>query len=62
MRTIDHIYIDGVFVSHTATSARASSIQAPRETIGYVVLADEEDALRAVAAKKALPTFSQTTG
>ena len=62
MRAIDHIYLDGAFVKPHGSERLELINPHTEETIGYVVLADKEDALRAVAAaKKALPTFSQTT-
>jgi aldehyde dehydrogenase (NAD+) len=62
MRTIDHIYIDGAFVKPHGNERLELINPSTEKTNAYVVLADKEDALRAVAAaKQALPTFSQTT-
>lgn len=62
MRTIDHIYIDGAFVEPHGSERLELVNPSTEKTIGYVVLADREDALRAVAAaKRALPSFSRTT-
>jgi len=62
MPTIDHIYIDGAFVKPHGHERLELINPSTEKTIGYVVLADKEDALRAVAAaKNALPCFSQTT-
>ena len=62
MRAIDHIYIDGAFVEPHGSERLELVNPSTEKIIGYVVLADRDDALRAVAAaKKALPSFSRTT-
>src|SRR6201996_1224935 len=62
MRNIDHIYIDGAFVKPHGSERFPLVNPTTEEVIGHVVLADEEDAQRAVeAAKAALPAFSRTS-
>ena len=62
MRTIDHIYIDGAFVKPHGSERLELVNPSTEEILGYVVLADAEDALHAVAAaKQAGPAFSQTS-
>lgn len=62
MHTIDHLYIDGAFVKPQGSERFDLVNPSTEELIGQVVLADREDARRAVAAaKKALPAFSQSS-
>lgn len=62
MRTIDQIYIDGAFVKPHGTERLDLINPANEAVIGQVVLADREDARRAIAAaKRALPAFSRST-
>ncbi|HEY4079755.1 MAG TPA: aldehyde dehydrogenase family protein [Burkholderiaceae bacterium] len=62
MRTINQLYIDGAFVEPHGTERLELVNPTTEDILGHVVLADREDALRAVAAaKRALPSFSQTS-
>ena len=62
MRNIDHLYIDGAFVKPHGTARFPLVNPATEEVIGHVVLADKEDAQRAIAAaRNALPAFARTT-
>lgn len=62
MHTIEHIYIDGAFVTPHGEERFDLFNPATEETIGHVRLGDAEDARRAIAAaKRAFPAFSKTT-
>jgi len=62
MRNIDHVYIDGAFVKPHGTERFALVNPTTEEVLGHAVLADQEDARRAVAAaSSALPAFSRTS-
>ena len=62
MRFIDKIYIDGSFVTPHGTELFDLHNPATAQVIGRVRLADEEDALTAVAAaKRAFPAFARTS-
>jgi aldehyde dehydrogenase (NAD+) len=62
MYTIDHIYIDGAFVTPHGGERFELFNPATEEVIGTVRLADAEDARRAIAAaRRAFVTFSKTT-
>ncbi len=62
MKTIDKIYINGEFVTPHGTE-RFSLINPTNNTLtGHVILGDEEDTRKAIAAaKEAFKTFSKTT-
>jgi aldehyde dehydrogenase (NAD+) len=62
MHAIEHIYIDGAFVTPHGDERFELFNPATEEVIGTVRLADAEDARRAIAAaKRAFSTFSRTT-
>ena len=62
MQIIDHIYIDGAFVTPHGDEYFDLFNPASGQVIGRVRLADAEDAERAIAAaKRAFPAFSRTT-
>lgn len=62
MKTIDKIYINGAFVTPHGTETFELINPSTNQVIGTVVLGDEEDTKRAIAAAKAaFITFSQTT-
>jgi aldehyde dehydrogenase (NAD+) len=62
MRSIDKIYIDGKFVTPHGTERSPVFNPATEEMIGEVRLADETDAIAAVAAaKRAFAGFSKTS-
>jgi aldehyde dehydrogenase (NAD+) len=62
MHTIEHIYIDGAFVTPHGEERFELFNPATEEVIGTVRLGDAEDARRAIAAaKRAFPAFSKTT-
>ena len=62
MRNIDRLYIDGAFVEPHGTERFPLVNPTNEEVLGHVVLADKQDAQRAIAAaRKALPAFSRTT-
>src|ERR1700760_3616377 len=62
MHTIEHIYIDGAFVTPHGEERFELFNPAKETVIGTVRLADAEDARRAIAAaKRAFPAFSRTS-
>ena len=62
MHNIDHLYIDGAFVKPHGTERFDLVNPSTEELVGQVVLADRDDARRAIAAaRKALPAFSRTS-
>ena len=62
MRTISRHYIDGAFVESHGREVLRGINPANGQVLSEVVLGDEVDAQRAIAAaKRALPTFSQTS-
>jgi len=62
MKTIDTIYIDGQFVTPHGREPLALLDPATEQETTTVILADEIDARRAIAAAKAAyPAFSRTT-
>jgi aldehyde dehydrogenase (NAD+) len=62
MHTIEHIYIDGAFVTPHGEERFELFNPATEQVIGTVCLADAEDARRAIAAAaRAFPAFSKTT-
>jgi aldehyde dehydrogenase (NAD+) len=62
MHTLEHIYIDGAFVTPHGQERFELFNPATEEVIGTVRLADAEDARRAIAAaKRALGSFSKTS-
>ena len=62
MKTIDHIYIDGAFVTPHGTELFDLHNPATAAVIGQVRLGDEIDTRAAIgAAKRAFPTFSRST-
>jgi aldehyde dehydrogenase (NAD+) len=62
MKTIDKIYINGAYVTPNGTEKFTLINPSTNETIGEVVLADEQDTRLAIAAaKEAFKTFSRTT-
>jgi aldehyde dehydrogenase (NAD+) len=62
MHSIDHIYIDGEFVTPNGTERFDLHNPATGAVIGQVRLGDVTDTRRAIAAaKRAFPTFSRTT-
>jgi aldehyde dehydrogenase (NAD+) len=62
MHLIDHIYIDGTFVTPHGQERFELFNPATEEVIGTVRLADAEDTRLAIAAaKRAFPAFSRTT-
>src|ERR1700754_4033733 len=62
MHTIEHIYIDGAFVTPHGEERFELFNPATEEVIGTVRLGDAEDARRAIAAaKRAFPAFAKTT-
>ncbi|SAK96722.1 aldehyde dehydrogenase [Caballeronia hypogeia] len=61
MQIIDHIYIDGAFVTPHGDEFFDLFNPATEQVIGRVRLADAEDARRAIAAaRRAFPAFSRT--
>ncbi|MFE7156966.1 aldehyde dehydrogenase family protein [Streptomyces sp. NPDC057636] len=62
MRKINHVYIDGQFVTPHGTELLPLFNPATEQVIGEVRLADRTDALAAInAAKRAFPGFSKTS-
>ncbi|MGO4382354.1 aldehyde dehydrogenase family protein [Pseudoduganella sp. RAF53_2] len=62
MKTLDHIYINGEFVSPHGEEFMEFANPSTNEPLTRVRLADETDAQRAIAAAKAAyPAFSRTT-
>lgn len=62
MKTLDKIYINGQFVTLHGTETFDLLNPTDNTLVGKVVLGDEEDARKAIAAaQKAFTTFSQTT-
>ncbi|MDR5836448.1 aldehyde dehydrogenase family protein [Caballeronia sp. LZ034LL] len=62
MRTIEHIYIDGAFVTPHGDELFELVNPATEQVIGRVRLGDAQDARLAIAAaKRAFPTHSQTS-
>lgn len=62
MKTLDKIYINGQFVTPHGTETFDLLNPTNNTLVGKVVLGDEEDARKAIAAaQKAFTTFSQTT-
>jgi aldehyde dehydrogenase (NAD+) len=62
MQTIQHIYIDGAFVTPHGTETIEIINPTTEKPLARATLADAEDTRRAIAAaKKAFPAFAQTT-
>ncbi len=62
MQTINQIYIDGAFVTPHGTETVEIINPTTERVLASAALADAEDTRRAIAAaKKALPSFAQTT-
>jgi aldehyde dehydrogenase (NAD+) len=62
MRAITKHYIDGAFVESHGRKVMESINPTNQQVLGSVMLGDEEDARRAIAAaKRAFPTYSRTT-
>src|SRR4029077_11911694 len=62
MKIITKHYIDGAFVESHGRNAMESINPTTQQVLGSVMLGDEEDARRAIAAaKRAFQTYSRTT-
>jgi aldehyde dehydrogenase (NAD+) len=62
MKAITKHYIDGAFVESHGRKVTESINPTNQQVLGSVMLGDEEDARRAIAAaKRAFPTYSRTT-
>jgi aldehyde dehydrogenase (NAD+) len=62
MKSITRHYIDGAFVESHGRKVMASINPTNQQVLGSVILGDEEDAQRAIAAaKRAFQTYSRTT-
>jgi aldehyde dehydrogenase (NAD+) len=62
MRAITKHYIDGAFVESHGRKVMESINPTNQQVLGSVMLGDEEDARRAIAAaKRAFQTYSRTT-
>jgi aldehyde dehydrogenase (NAD+) len=62
MKAITKHYIDGAFVESHGRKGMESINPTNQQVLGSVMLGDEEDARRAIAAaKRAFPTYSRTT-
>src|ERR1700746_1881666 len=62
MRAITQHYIDGAFVESHGREVMQSINPSNKKVIGSVLLGDEEDARRAIAAaKRAFPAYARTT-
>ncbi|MDQ0497245.1 MULTISPECIES: aldehyde dehydrogenase family protein [Paenibacillus] len=62
MRKINRIYINGEFVQPSGTDEQVLINPSNKEVIGSVILGNEEDAKKAIAAaKEAFKTFKQTS-